>query len=47
MRRYGYITNTKNKLIVVVDDYDVKELDIKSVRLSCNVHPTSKLAHAA
>eukprot|EP01114_Cavostelium_apophysatum_P006749 TRINITY_DN18200_c0_g1_i1.p1 TRINITY_DN18200_c0_g1~~TRINITY_DN18200_c0_g1_i1.p1 ORF type:complete len:157 (-),score=15.79 TRINITY_DN18200_c0_g1_i1:48-497(-) len=29
-RVYGYVTNTKNKLIVVLDDYDVKEHDIKS-----------------
>lgn len=28
---YGYITNTKNKFILVVDDYDVKEIEIKSV----------------
>jgi len=27
---YGYITNTRNKLIVVVDDYDVREADVKS-----------------
>jgi len=27
---YGYITNTKNKLVVIVDDYDVKEHDIKA-----------------
>ena len=29
--RYGYITTTKNKLIIVVDDYDVKEHEIKQV----------------
>lgn len=28
---YGYITNTKNKLIVVVDDSDIKEHEIKTL----------------
>jgi len=27
---YGYITNTKNKLIIVVDDYDLKDFDVKN-----------------
>lgn len=27
---YGYVTNTKNKLIIVVDDYDLKDFDVKN-----------------
>jgi hypothetical protein len=29
---FGYVTNTKTKLIVITDDADVKDLDVKSVR---------------
>jgi hypothetical protein len=35
---FGYVTNTKTKLIVITDDADVKDLDVKSVRrLFCGV----------
>jgi hypothetical protein len=30
---FGYVTNTKAKLVVITDDADVKDLDVKSVRL--------------
>jgi hypothetical protein len=29
---FGYVTNTKAKLVVITDDADVKDLDVKSVR---------------
>ncbi len=28
---FGYVTNTKTKLVVITDDADVKDLDVKSV----------------
>jgi len=28
---FGYVTNTKTKLVIVTDDVDVKDLDIKSL----------------
>jgi hypothetical protein len=43
---FGYVTNTKAKLVVITDDADVKDLDVKSVRVfvlcnACFVHSLS------
>lgn len=39
--RFGYVTNTRNKLIVVVDDSEIKEHDIKSVSSFYFIHMSS------
>jgi len=44
-RVFGYVTNTKNKLIVIVDDYDPKESEIKSFFKTFHSHVANALSN--
>ena len=37
---FGFITNTNTKLVVIVDDIDTKDADMRAVRKPMSVSPS-------